>query len=657
MRFRQIHLDFHTSEKIDGIGSCFNKKQFQEALKTGHVDSITVFSKCHHGWSYHPTKVNEIHPGLKFDLLGEQLKACAEIGVRAPVYISAGLDEKEAVRHPEWQARNKDDGIQGWVPSFYVPGYHRLCFNTSYLDLLLAQIREVMENYHPCEIFLDICTPTPCYCAACRAGMKAEGLDPTKVEDAQKYADEVYLRYTKAVRDTIDEYDKNCAVFHNFGHLHCGRRDFADVQSHFELESLPTGGWGYDNFPFSASYASTLGKDYLGMTGKFHKSWGEFGGFKHPNALRYEVALSAALGAGSSVGDQLHPCGEMDMTTYKLIGAAYAELEEKEPWSKDTVTVADIGLLSSEAVGCFCGKYDPSRTPDIGANRILLEGKYLYTVIDAECDFSAFKLLVLPDTARVNEKLAEKLRAYVKNGGKLLLSGESGLYTDHDEFCVDAGITYNGVNEFSPTYLQTKELLDTNNGVLLMYGRNHCITPGSASVLAYRQNPYFNRTWEHFCSHLHAPNDRKEGAAGLTLSKAGNVAYIGWDVFTDYATMGSLQCKEIVRAAITELLGDADTITTTLCDRGVITLREQPENDRLICHLLFAHTTVRGKDTEVIEDLIPLCDTTVTVKLDKAPKRVYLAPQMEDVSYDYSEGVLSFVVDEFTCHQMVVIDR
>lgn len=64
MNFRQVHLDFHTSEKIPGIGSRFSKAQFQEALKTGHVNSITVFSKCHHGWAYHPSKANEIHPGL-----------------------------------------------------------------------------------------------------------------------------------------------------------------------------------------------------------------------------------------------------------------------------------------------------------------------------------------------------------------------------------------------------------------------------------------------------------------------------------------------------------------------------------------------------------------------------------------------------------------
>ena len=76
MRFRQVHLDFHTSEHIEDIGKKFDKKQFQTALKKGHINSITLFSKCHHGWAYHPSKANEIHPHLDFDLLGH---ACFSI--------------------------------------------------------------------------------------------------------------------------------------------------------------------------------------------------------------------------------------------------------------------------------------------------------------------------------------------------------------------------------------------------------------------------------------------------------------------------------------------------------------------------------------------------------------------------------------------------
>lgn len=653
MRFRQVHLDFHTSGLIEGVGSAFSKQQFTESLRVGHVDSITVFSKCHHGWSYHPTKVNEQHPSLGFDLLGAQLEACREAGVRAEVYISAGLDEKEAVRHPEWLVRHPDE-TTFWTPDFTRPGFHLLCFNSGYLELLLKQVEEVMELYHPEALFMDICSAHPCHCASCRNEMLQNGLNPADPADAMKQAEAVYVRYCQAVRAAIDKFDPKTAVFHNAGHIARGKRSFVDFDTHLELESLPTGGWGYDHFPLSASYVRTLGKEYLGMTGKFHKSWGEFGGFKHPNALRYETALSAAFGAASSIGDQLHPCGEMDMTTYRLIGAAYADLEKIESWCRNALPVVDIALLSSESIITDAPVHSQSGLADMGANRMLLEGKYLYNVIDTEEDFSKYKLIILPDSIRLNKSLQAKLADYLSGGGKLLASGESGLWADREDFALDLGIQYLGRSEFSPDYLDTTDLLATNNGVMVMYSRGHRFALVGAEKLASRQDSYFNRAVNEFCSHQHTPNNRKSAGPGAAITK--NAAYIGWNVFEDYAVKGSLHLKELVIALIEKLISNQKTLTVTLPDRGVVTLMQQPAFNRYITHLLFAHTSHRGKDTEVIEDLIPLYDTKVSIKLPQKPARVTLAPQNTALPFDYQNDTLSFCVDKFVCHQMISIE-
>ena len=105
---RQVHLDFHTSEHIPGVGAKFDKKQFQAALKAGHVNSITVFAKCHHSWAYYPTEAGMVHPTLGRDLLGEQIAACHEIGVRAPIYFTVGWSATDAARHRGWITRHKD---------------------------------------------------------------------------------------------------------------------------------------------------------------------------------------------------------------------------------------------------------------------------------------------------------------------------------------------------------------------------------------------------------------------------------------------------------------------------------------------------------------------------------------------------------------------
>ena len=42
--YRQIHLDFHTSEAIEGIGADFDPDEFAGTLAKAHVNSITVFA-------------------------------------------------------------------------------------------------------------------------------------------------------------------------------------------------------------------------------------------------------------------------------------------------------------------------------------------------------------------------------------------------------------------------------------------------------------------------------------------------------------------------------------------------------------------------------------------------------------------------------------
>ena len=103
MRFRQVHLDFHTTPDIEGSGEKFDKKHWQETLQKARVNSITCFSSCHHGWSYHPTEVGKMHPHLKFNLLREQIDACHEIGIKVPVYLTGGVNGVAYDEHPEWQ--------------------------------------------------------------------------------------------------------------------------------------------------------------------------------------------------------------------------------------------------------------------------------------------------------------------------------------------------------------------------------------------------------------------------------------------------------------------------------------------------------------------------------------------------------------------------
>ncbi len=646
LRKRQVHLDFHTNGTLP-VGKNFSKEQFQQALKTGHVNSITVFSKCHHGWSYHPTEINEIHPCLDFDLLGAQLEACKEIDVNAPVYISAGFDEKEFEKRPEWRyvCSPDKDAQTAYENAVH---FHLLCFNTEYLDFLCAQIEEVMEKYNPCGIFLDIVSPKVCYCEKCVSDMKNLGMDIENEADRQKFAVMTLNKYIEATNAAVRKHSETATIFHNSGHIPKGDYSFIESNTHLELESLPTGGWGYDHFPLSAAYVRSLkNTDYLGMTGKFHQSWGEFGGFKHPNALIYETSLSIANGAGCSIGDQMHPLGEMNMATYGLIGRAYSLVEEKEPWLDGAVNVADIAVLSAESI---TGNRDEKA--DFGANRMLLENSFLYNFIDGTMDFSNYKMLILPDVDGLPDELIERIKSYAKNGGKIIASGESII--NKEKFSLDIGAEYKGKNEFSPTYLIP--CYETANGVTeyIMRCNSYKFESEGCEIAAYMQNPYFNRTAEHFCSHMHAPNNPCETFPAAIIKD--NIAYIGWDIFTAYARHGHICFKELFTHIIKKMMGDETTVFASVPDKAVVTYTRQENEKRNILHLLFAHTTVRGENTEVIEDAVPLYNVKCSVKCNAKPSKITLVPSGRELEFEFGNGRAEFTVPEVNIHQMVAIE-
>lgn len=674
LRFRQVHLDFHTSPFIEGIGTAFQKEKFQQALLDGHVDSITLFSKCHHGLSYHPTSVGIMHPHLTFDLLRAQMDACKEIGVATPVYLSAGFDQEMARKHPEWRVVRND----GKLAPHTEPGFAFMCFNTGYLDYLCEQIKEAVRLFPDANgIFLDITEARDCCCATCVQEMLRQGLDPNVWEDREKHRLQVQQRYFERTTEAVRSANPNMPVFHNFGNMVPFKGKNQKFFSHFELESLPTGGWGYDHFPLSALYIERRGYDFLGMTGKFNYSWGEFGGLKHPNALRYECAAMLAFGAKCSIGDQCHPDGHLEPGTYRTIGAAYAEVEQKEPWCTDTRNRADVGLILAES--CRCANGVGARTADFGASRILLEEHILFDVLDLDYDFSPYKLIVVPDCVLVDPALKAKLDAYLAGGGRLLFSGDAGFSESPekrgvpDRFLFDAGAEIGEMSPFLPDYVLPAPDCRASymDSPMVMYTRSRRVRVTDGEALGDVFDPYFNRSFPRFCSHQHTPYAPNSTGFAAAVIK-GNVAYIAHRVFAQYADRCGVTDRTFVAGVIRRLLPDAERSVSLprYPSSARVTLRTQPRQNREILHLFYAEKNLRGgiRDDgvlanyaypiEVIENLCPLRNVDVKLNTGKPVASVRLVPSgepPESLSISPDGREISFTVPELLCHQMVEV--
>lgn len=670
LRFRQIHLDFHTSSAIDGIGSAFDKKQWQERLQMTHADSITCFACCHHGWSYHPTKVGAMHPGLNFNLLREQMDASHEIGVNVPIYITAGINMRIAEQNPGWLEVNAKGQWNGWIQSPFTPGFRTLCFNTDYLDYLCRLTEEAAQLFPDADgMFFDIISQAPCCCPKCMKDMLKEGYNPENEEERKLFARKVLLNYHRKVTEAARSVNPEINVFHNSVVTYPGHRDAAKYYSHVELESLPTGGWGYDHYPLLAAYYRTRELDFLGMTGKFHTMWGEFGGFKHPNALRYECSAMLAQGSKCSIGDQLHPTGQLDEATCRLIGAAYSEVKEKEPWCRNISSAANLAILSTRGFnqkGCVRA----DETSEIGLSRFLLEAHIPFDRLDEENDFSVYKILVIPDDLRPDEKLRKRLAEFQANGGKLIISGAALLNKENDDPAFSLPVQYDGCSMEYPNYIESAPefVPEEFNTPFVMYRESYKIKVQKGVSLGRIYDPYFVRSYKQFCSHQHTPNKPEPSGydAGVMTE---NTLYFAHPVFTIYGILGNVILKKYLLNVIHQFLGDDLIIKTDLPSQGRVTLLEQKAGHRYVVHALYANTIQRGMTTEpemshiptrttpieVIEELNPVYNTEFRFKLPKEIKRITLEPQGVEIPVEKVNNEVRVKLDKLICHQMIVL--
>ncbi len=650
LRSRQVHLDFHTSGDIPAIGSKFDKKQFQEALRLGHVNSMTVFGKCHHGYHYFPTKVGTLHPGLTpgRDFSGEMMEACHEIGVRAPLYLTLGWSALDAAEHPEWIARGKDGsylGTQydfGAAPDAPKPecSWIHLCSAGSYRDYLCAMTREACERYDQLDgLFFDIVfTYDACYCDACVRGMRAMGMDPSKEEDAKKYYQIQKHITLDSLNDIIRETHPDATVFYNSGGAEIHMPQWHYASTHFEMEDLPTRWGGYDKMPLNARYFTGTGKDTLGMTGKFHRSWGEFGGFKTPEALTYEVSAMMSNGVRASVGDQLHPDGHLDPETYRNIGQAYAYAEKIEDWCFDCEETARLGILVTK-----------NRRMNAALPRLLLDSHLDFDVVHTPDELSKFETVLLADGLRLNASWGAAVDSFIKAGGKLVLLGGAGLKENEDVFAFETSLHYEGHSIYDRDFFQ----IDAEGIVsspILCYTSAHRISGGE--TLAHVRNPYFSRTYGHYCSHFCTPFS-DDDVPYPAAAKCGNVLYIAHELAGMYADYGNAYHRRYFCKLMRRML-PSPAVEADLPVQGRVHMARRKAGGEYVVHLLYGSPIQRG-EVAVMEDFPELRSVRVTVRVPQTLQSAVMVPQNTPLELRHFDNRVEFTVPSFSIHQMIVL--
>ncbi len=670
MRMRQIHLDFHTSEAITGIGSQFDPDEFADTLERARVNSITCFARGHHGWIYYDSKVHpeRMHPHLERNLLVEQIEACHARGIRVPVYTTVQWDHLTATKNPDWLCINEDGSYHG--NGMYDAGfYRRIALNSPYMDFLKAHVADIFDCLPAVDgFFFDIVHAVDDSSIWTTRPMLEAGLDPSDPNARLEYGGVVLDTFRSEMTAFVRQFSEDCTVFYNRGHVGPHNRRNMSAFTHWELESLPSGHWGYIHFPLTQRYARTLGIPCLSHTGKFHTAWGDFHSFKNQEALEYECFRMIAMGAGAFVGDQLPPAGRIEEHVYNLIGNVYRQIEEKEAWCIGARALSDIAVLTPEE---FAPVDDRGMQPSIcGVHSMLQEAGHQFDIIDSSADLNDYLVVILPDDIPVDAALNDKINAYLAGGGALIASFESGLDATKTGFALDAlPVTKTGDGprdrfgelvrgrqyergDYTEYIIPTGEIgrgfAPTEHA---MYIRGlEVAAADDADVLAEITLAVFDRTYQHFCSHRQSPSSGT--TAGAAIVRRGQVIYISSPLFTQYYHNAPRWCRTLFLNALNMLLPQPIVKHDGPSTLEVM-INEQAAQNRLVLHLLHYIPIRRSQQVDIIEDVIPIYDIPVSVCTDNAIQSVTLVPAGDALEFGAVDGRIEFTVPKVNGHQMI----
>ncbi|MHB8062861.1 MAG: alpha-amylase family protein, partial [Ruminiclostridium sp.] len=554
--YRQIHLDFHTSPFIGEIGAEYNTEKFIETLKKAHVNSINLFTKCHHGMFYYPTKIGTMHPNLKFDLFGEQIRACKENGIRALAYTCVAWNEDWADRHPEWQVVNFD-GILGDRNPFSneYTSWRSLCIsNKEYIHLLKEEFKEIYSLYKPQGYWIDIVLGKTCICPECKKQIKALGLDIQKLEDVKRHDRIAEINFCTEMYDYIKSIDDNLEIYFNTHPYELDDAEDLEISStkkrkyfsFIDIESLPSDMWGYTHFPVAVNYVNKYEQDITMMNGKFHISWGDFGSIRNLEALEYECFRAVANGAKICIGDQLHPGGQLDTTVYARIGQVFESIEKKEPWLIGTKKKSEVAVvIPSKACS---SNPQVGNLVEEGVYRVLSELHIPFDYVNFIDDISEYSLVILPDNVQLNREMASKLNEYYSKGGKLLVTGKSAVDKETNQFLLACiGCQFISESDYDVRYVRliASAFEDIPHIDHVLYTKGFTIKTDK-EVLAEIVLPYFNRTFDKFCSHRQTP-PMLQASGEPAIVKNDRCVYISSPLFTDYVNNGYKVYRDILQ--------------------------------------------------------------------------------------------------------------
>jgi len=652
--FWGIHFDFHAREDCTEVGKTVTEEMIREIVETLHPDYVQCDCKGHDGYSSYMTKVGNPAPGFVHDQLKTWRKVTKEFDLPLIMHYSGVFDTRALELHPEWAVTNEDGTLNKNMTSTF----------KGYADgLLIPQLVELATEYGVDGAWIDgECWATlPEFDSEIMAMFETQSGIKLKKESDGKYdrhsADfRVFLEFcSKQFLKYVDHYTKE---------VHKSAKDFEIASNWAFSTQIPipvcvdvdylTGDFSpndsYNSARFEARILCEQNIPWDLMAWDFYV---DFSGnnvheVKSADTLCREAACIIPLGGGFQLYSTQNRDGSVKLWEVRQLKRVAEFMREREPFLKDCKPFSNIGILYSYKNMRFKNDgqfFNWNHDETKGAIRMTLDSAHTCGVLMdhmlTDEHLNDKNIIILPETHYITDEMKKTLLKFVENGGNLIVSGHECCKLFEDSL---AGVTISTElkNERifiydEPRYVSQSadvSIIETSGeSEILMKCSSNAMGIDEPTELNVKINPIVTKT---------------------KLGK-GCIIAVYYNVFKLYHDAPNCYVRNIISKIIDSLDAEKFIEYKGLKFVDIVTAKKDGK-------LLINLTNTSGIYSEArvcaYDEIMPLTNMEIDIKLGKEPKSVLLQPEniVPEHKYNPQTQRLTVKVDKVDIHSVIVID-
>ncbi len=420
--------------------SQFDGREIIRRCVSAHCDYLVIWVRDG-DYAYYDSKLLPKAPGLGTrDPLRETMEEAERHRLPVIAYCVVQQGGHYLREHPDFEMRDPAGNRIG-----------RFCYNSGYLDVMKRIVAEQLAygiaGFHIDMLDQGFGPPCGCWCEHCRKAFEAKyghampaGVTwDEKWDHMLEFRYETSARFERALYDHIKSLNPHATVDFNYhGNppfswevgqrpvQHAGNADFVTGE---------TGVWGFSaltvglNAEFYRAATPGLPVQVAIQRGvrMYHDQT-----TRPLNDIRWELLTLLAHNAFVTMVDKTGFDGRLDWVAYDRIGAAFEEAHAKREHFGQT-PVAEVGIYFSSRTRDWLGR---EQAADYfhsfqGAHKAMVYEHIPWGIVLDENvtpeRLRQFPVILLPHAVILSEREVALLRDYVQEGGRLILTGWTGM--------------------------------------------------------------------------------------------------------------------------------------------------------------------------------------------------------------------------------------